>query len=115
MDLIIAVGVSAGLGGGVWLLSALQRARQSRSLLDGAFAAFHFGDRISEDRLDFDYRLHPGVARSRNAVALLRLLGAPEAAVVDALDKAGLAVGERSRETSWCATRRGPSEIPPQV
>jgi DNA mismatch repair ATPase MutS len=57
--------------------------------LDHSFRAFHFGDRIAEDRLQFDYRLHPGVATSRNAVALLRLLGAPEAVVLDAMERAG--------------------------
>jgi hypothetical protein len=48
------------------------------------FAAFHFGDRVALNRLEFDYRLRPGVAPSRNAIALLQLLGAPNAVVSDA-------------------------------
>jgi hypothetical protein len=52
------------------------------------FASYHFGDRITADRLEFDYRLRPGIAPSRNAVALLRLLGAPPALVADALHAA---------------------------
>jgi DNA mismatch repair ATPase MutS len=46
-------------------------------LLDGRFAPYHFGDRITDTGLEFDYLLHPGPTTSRNALALLRLLGAP--------------------------------------
>jgi hypothetical protein len=46
-------------------------------LLEGRFAPYHFGDRITDTGLEFDYLLHPGPTTSRNALALLRLLGAP--------------------------------------
>jgi DNA mismatch repair ATPase MutS len=52
------------------------------------FAAMHFGDRIEADRLVFDYRLHPGVASTRNAIALLQILGAPAAVVERAHERA---------------------------
>ena len=52
------------------------------------FAAFHFGDRVALGRLEFDYRLRPGVAPSRNAIALLQLLGAPPEVVADARARA---------------------------
>jgi hypothetical protein len=53
------------------------------------FCSYYFGDRIVADRLEFDYRLRPGVAPSRNAVALLRLFGAPPSLVAEALETAG--------------------------
>ncbi len=52
------------------------------------FAPFHFGDRVAPGGLEFDYRLRPGVAPSRNAIALLHLLGAPKAVVQDAQARA---------------------------
>jgi DNA mismatch repair ATPase MutS len=52
------------------------------------FAPFHFGDRVAVNRLEFDYRLRPGVAPSRNAIALLHLLGAPPEVVADAQERA---------------------------
>jgi hypothetical protein len=58
------------------------------AFLDHGFSAYHFGDRIRADRLEFDYRLRPGVAPSRNAIALLQLLGAPAAVVADAQERA---------------------------
>jgi hypothetical protein len=60
------------------------------------FAAFHFGDRVALGRLEFDYLLRPGVAPSRNAIALLHLLGAPQEVVDDAqarADRVEAAVG----------------------
>jgi DNA mismatch repair ATPase MutS len=63
--------------------------------VDSGFAPFHFGDRIHEDRLDFDYLLRPGVASSRNAIALLRLLGAPPAVADDAQVRAERMAGSR--------------------
>jgi hypothetical protein len=52
--------------------------------LAGQFAPYHFGDRIAADRLEFEYRLRPGVAPSRNAIALLQILGAPPLVVEQA-------------------------------
>lgn len=42
-----------------------------------AYAPYHFGDSISPDGLAFDHRLQQGPATSRNAIALLRIHGAP--------------------------------------
>jgi hypothetical protein len=58
------------------------------SALDGQFSAYHFGDRIASDRLEFDYTLRPGVAPSRNAIALLQILGAPTPIIEDAYVRA---------------------------
>ena len=54
-------------------------------LLSGVYAAYHFGDAVAADGLVFDHRLVPGRATTRNAIALLRLHGAPEALTTSAL------------------------------
>jgi len=54
-------------------------------LLSGSYVPCHFGDAISDQELTFTYRLQPGRATSRNAIALLRLHGAPPALVDRAL------------------------------
>ena len=50
-------------------------------LLSDRFDAWHFGDSLGPDGLAFDHRLRQGPATSRNAIALLRLSGAPESLV----------------------------------
>ena len=42
--------------------------------LTGAFNA-HFADRLEGDRLIFDYKLHPGVVQTSNALQLMRAIG----------------------------------------
>lgn len=46
-------------------------------LLADRFRAVHFGDDLGDGGLSFDHRLKPGRATTRNAIALLRLHGAP--------------------------------------
>jgi hypothetical protein len=48
-------------------------------LTSAVFEAWHFEDSLGPDGLMFDYRLRGGPATTRNAIALLRLHGAPEA------------------------------------
>jgi hypothetical protein len=61
-------------------------------LLAPAYVPFHFSDRLGPSGLVFDYRLTPGPATTRNAIALLEANGAPGALVcrarglADALD-----------------------------
>jgi hypothetical protein len=57
-------------------------------LLPELFEPRHFGDTVGPDGLSFDYRLKPGPATSRNAIALLRIHGAPETLVERALRSA---------------------------
>lgn len=45
--------------------------------LAGSYAPVHFTEHIDATGLSFDYRLRPGPATSRNAIALLELEGAP--------------------------------------
>jgi len=57
-------------------------------LLAGVYAPFHFSDNVSDDGLSFDYQLRSGPATSRNAIAVLRLRGAPPDLVAHALARA---------------------------
>jgi hypothetical protein len=59
-------------------------------LLAGAYAPFHFGDSLDENGLVFDYRLREGPAHTRNAIAVLRLHGAPDRMTRRALDRAAM-------------------------
>ena len=54
-------------------------------LLRETFAPYHFGDAVGADGLVFNHRLQPGPATTRNAIALLRLHGAPERVLARAL------------------------------
>jgi len=57
-------------------------------LLDGHYIVCHLGDAVGPNGLVFDYRLLPGPATSRNAIALLKLNGAPKSVVGRALELA---------------------------
>jgi DNA mismatch repair ATPase MutS len=66
-------------------------------LLTGSYVPFHFGDLLTDETLTFDYRLRSGRATSRNAIALLRLNGAPPALVERALASAADLDRQRAR------------------
>ena len=57
-------------------------------LLQDRYSAYHFGDAVGTAGLVFDHRLQSGPATSRNAIALLRLHGAPPTLVDRALSSA---------------------------
>lgn len=67
-------------------------------LLAPAYRSHHFGDSIAADGLTFDHQLRPGPATTRNAIALLRLHGAPEDLIRRAL--ASAAMLDRQRGTT---------------
>jgi DNA mismatch repair ATPase MutS len=46
--------------------------------LDGTCDIYHFTDNVDDTGLKFDYLLKPGVATTRNAIALLKYLGYPK-------------------------------------
>lgn len=66
-------------------------------LLAGQYAPYHFGDALTDEELTFDYHLRKGRATSRNAIALLRLNGAPPALVERALASAAAIDRQRAR------------------
>lgn len=53
-------------------------------LLDGIYDNYHFEEEIADEDIFFPYRLQKGPAVSRNAIALLKVLGYDEALVKDA-------------------------------
>lgn len=57
-------------------------------LLRESYEVCHFGDELGPEGLTFNYCLTPGPATSRNAIALLKLNGAPESLVRRALERA---------------------------
>ena len=67
-------------------------------LLPELFAAVHFGDSVVDEGMVFDHRLKPGKATSRNAIALLRMNGAPPRMVRDALDCAAVLDSQRAAQ-----------------
>jgi hypothetical protein len=57
-------------------------------LLRGTYVAYHFADTLGPEGLVFEYRLQPGPATTRNAIALLELHGASSELVRRALARA---------------------------
>lgn len=58
------------------------------SLLEEDYEQFHFEERVGEGQMLFDYKIRPGRANSRNAIALLRLMGFDGDLVEGAYDRA---------------------------
>ena len=58
------------------------------TLLEDAYDQYHFQETVTEDTVEFDYRLRPGRATSRNAIRLLHILGFPEDIVENAHERA---------------------------
>lgn len=55
-------------------------------LLGDAFVSHHFREEIVQREVSFDYHIHDGPSSTRNALALLDLMGYPEELVADAVD-----------------------------
>ena len=66
-------------------------------LLHGIYMPYHLADALNRDGLVFEYRLKPGAATTRNAIALLRQSGAPDGVVARALRRAALLDEQRAR------------------
>ena len=66
-------------------------------LLRDSYVVYHLGDAVGPNGLIFDYHLTPGPATSRNAIELLRLNGAPEQLVTQALARAAALDRQRQR------------------
>ena len=65
-------------------------------LLPDRFDAVHFGDSVGDDGIVFNYRLQPGRATTRNAIALLKQKGAPDRVVRNAISCAEALDKERA-------------------
>ena len=53
-------------------------------MLADTYGMHHFSDRVVDGKYGFDYLIHPGPVRSRNAIKLLALSGYPEAITEEA-------------------------------
>jgi hypothetical protein len=65
-------------------------------LLEDLFSPYHFEDAIGPDGLMFSHRLEPGPATTRNAIALLKLNGAPQTLIERAIACAAELDAQRS-------------------
>ena len=54
------------------------------NLLDREYVNYHFQEIMMENDIEFDYKIHKGPATSRNAIALLKLLGYDDAIIENA-------------------------------
>ncbi len=52
--------------------------------LGNSYAVYHFREHVADNGLTFDFLMRPGVSSTRNAIALLRMTGFPEALVTNA-------------------------------
>ena len=75
--------------------------RELVDLTSGTFDSYHFGDSIGPEGLIFDHRLQHGPSTTRNAIALLRLQGAPETLLTEAVATAEML--DRQRGTTVVA------------
>ena len=57
---------------------------QLSEILNDKYRNFHFQERMSEEGLSFDYKLHSGISKTRNAIALLEYVGYPKTVVENA-------------------------------
>ena len=72
-------------------------------LLQDRYQSYHFADAIGPEGLTFHYRLQPGPASTRNAIALLQLHGAPTSLVHRAMTRAAELDRQRG---SWSEPQR---------
>lgn len=56
-----------------------------QELLGDSYTMFHFREQVLDGQCVFDYRLHPGPAKARNAIRLLGVCGYPESITREAL------------------------------
>ena len=86
------------LAGGNALCFAATHDLELTKLLGGIYDNYHFEEEIAEEDIFFPYRLKEGPAVSRNAIALLKVLGYEENLVKDA---------EAMAETFLCTGKWG--------
>jgi len=60
---------------------------QLSRILNHKYQNFHFREKVCEEGLSFDYKLHPGTSTTRNAIALLKYVGYPKSIVENASNR----------------------------
>lgn len=53
--------------------------------LEELYAAYYFTDHATDTGLSFDYKIRPGIVKTRNAIRLLSLIGYPQEVIDSAL------------------------------
>lgn len=86
--LVSLLETTAGRDRSPHLVVAATHDQELVDLLRATYAPYHFADTIDDSGLTFDYTLRPGPATTWNAIALLRLRGAPTPLVERALARA---------------------------
>jgi hypothetical protein len=94
---VAVLAVMIGQGQPHVVLAATHDSELVEQLHDDGYVVCHLGDAVGPDGLIFDYRLLPGPATSRNAIALLELNGAPKTVVTRALTLAATLDRQRER------------------
>lgn len=79
-----AAAVLAYLNRGTDLVIVATHDTEVLSLLGGAYVAHHFREELASGEVTFDYRIHEGPSSTRNAIALLEVMGYPRDLVADA-------------------------------
>ncbi|MBQ9504023.1 MAG: hypothetical protein IJU93_03355 [Lachnospiraceae bacterium] len=82
-------GILKELAGGGALCFAATHDIELTDILSERFDNYHFSESIENDSIRFNYRLEKGAARTRNAIALLKLLGFDEKITAAAFEEAG--------------------------
>jgi hypothetical protein len=76
-------------------------------LLQALYMPYHLTDSLGDSGLVFEYRLKPGPATTRNAIALLAHHGAPEQVVRRALRRAAMLDEQRARSADESSRSAG--------
>jgi DNA mismatch repair ATPase MutS len=60
---------------------------QLSDFLKDNYKNFHFREKVCDEGLTFDYKIHPGISTTRNAIALLKYVGYPQSIVENAFKR----------------------------
>ena len=60
---------------------------QLSDFLKDNYKNFHFCEKVCDEGLTFDYKIHPGISTTRNAIALLKYVGYPQSIVENAFKR----------------------------
>ena len=66
-------------------------------LLGHRYECHHFREVIHHQQMEFDYRIQPGTSSTRNAIAILKLLGYPQTITTEALQVVDQLARDKSR------------------
>lgn len=103
-----AAAVLAYLNRGMDLVIVATHDTEVLDLIGDAYVPHHFREEMSGGQVRFDYRIHDGVSSTRNAIALLEVMGYPAELVADAR----AAIDWQERRPSSTSPYDGASVLP---